>query len=140
MGRMTTYKPTTVSLTRVASGEYVATNAKGVEIKVGGPDALSPVELLLVAIAGCSAVDVDVMTSRRATPEQFDVEASGTKHTDGGNHLEDVSVTFTLRFPDTPEGDEARKRIAPAVKASHERDCTVSRTVELGTPIEFIVE
>lgn len=129
--------PTTVRLERVAPGEYAATNARGVRLAIGGEDAFSPVELLLAAIAGCSSVDVDLMTSRRAEPEQFVVTASGVKVREGGNHLEDVAVTFSLRFPAGAEGDAARARIAPAVRASHERDCTVSRTVEAGTPITF---
>ena len=132
--------PTIVRLERVAPGAYVAANARGVRLAIGGTDAFSPVELLLAAIAGCSSVDVDLMTSRRAEPERFAVTASAVKVREGGNHLEDVEVTFSLRFPAGAEGDAARTRIAPAVRASQERDCTVSRTVELGTPITFAID
>lgn len=132
--------PTIVRLERVAPGAYVATNARGVRLAIGGTDAFSPVELLLAAIASCSSVDVDLMTSRRAEPERFAVTASAVKVREGGNHLEDVEVTFSLRFPAGAEGDAARARIAPAVRASQERDCTVSRTVELGTPITFAID
>ena len=131
--------PTTVHLIRRGPSSYEAAKARGVRLPIGGEDGFSPVELLLAAIAGCSAVDVDLMTSRRAEPTGFDVTASGRKVREGGNHLEDVEVTFTLRFPDGPEGDAARARIAPAVRASQERDCTVSRTVELPTPITFTI-
>jgi uncharacterized OsmC-like protein len=130
-------EPTRVTLSRLDTTLYEATNARGARIEVGGEGNFSPVELLLAAIAGCTAVDVDVMTSRRAEPEEFVVEASGRKETEGGNHLEDLTVTFRLRFPDGEDGDKARSRIEPAIKASHERDCTVSRTVELGTPVAF---
>lgn len=139
MGAMNQPSPLSVTLTRTGPTEYEATNARGVRLAVGGEDAFSPVELLLAALAGCSAVDVDVMTSRRAEPEVFEVVASGTRSTEGGNHLTDVEVTFRLRFPDGEAGDQARARVEPAVRASHERDCTVSRTVELGTPVTFTV-
>lgn len=129
--------PTSITLTRTGARTYEATNAAGATVRVGGEGALSPVELLLVALAGCSAVDVDVVTSRRAEPTRFEVTASGRKSTEGGNHLEDVTLRFALAFPEGPEGDQARARIDSALRASHERDCTVSRTVELGTPIAF---
>ncbi|NLE17294.1 MAG: OsmC family protein [Propioniciclava sp.] len=119
---------------------YTATNGRGASIEVGGQGNFSPVELLLAAIGGCTAVDVDVMTSRRAEPEAFEVEVSGSKSTEGGNHMTDLQVTFRLRFPEGPDGDKARDRVAPAVKVSHEKDCTVSRTVELGTPIAFVID
>lgn len=131
---------TTVTLTRRDLMQYVATNGRGATIQIGGEGNFSPVELLLAAIGGCTAVDVDVMTSRRAEPEVFEVVSSGRKMTEGGNHMEDLTVTFRLRFAEDADGDKARSRIEPAIKASHERDCTVSRTVELGTPIAFVVE
>ena len=87
-------EPTRVTLSRLDTTLYEATNARGARIEVGGEGNCSPVELLLAAIAGCTAVDVDVMTSRRAEPEEFVVEASGRKETEGGNHLEDLTVTF----------------------------------------------
>ena len=137
---MTDAPATTVTLSRRAPTEYEATNGRGARLDIGGEGNFSPVELLLAALGGCTAVDVDLMTSRRAEPEAFEVVASGRKSTEGGNHMEDLTVTFRLRFPAGQDGDKARARIEPAVKASHERDCTVSRTVELGTPIRFVVE
>ena len=124
---------TSITLTRLDAGAYEAVNAAGTSVRVGGEGAMSPVELLLVALAGCSAIDVDVVTSRRAAPTRFEVTASGRKSTEGGNHLEDVALTF----PEGPDGDAARARIDNALRASHERDCTVSRTVELATPVAF---
>lgn len=123
---------------RTGPAAYLATNAAGASVRVGGEDALSPVELLLAALAGCSAVDVDVMTARRAEPSRFEVTASARKSTQGGNHLEDVTLTFSLAFPEGEAGDQARARIDHALAASHARDCTVSRTVELPTPVAFV--
>lgn len=137
---MTATPGITVTLIRRDLMAYTATNGRGASIEVGGQGNFSPVELLLAAIGGCTAVDVDVMTSRRAEPEAFEVEVSGSKSTEGGNHMTDLQVTFRLRFPEGPDGDKARDRIAPAVKVSHGRDCTVSRTVELGTPIAFVID
>ena len=129
-----------VSMTRVGTGEYEVRNVRGGTIRIGGGGSadFTPVELLLTAIAGCSAVDVDYVTSRRAEPTTFEVEASGDKVKDeSGNHLSGLEVTFTVRFPDGEGGDRAREMLPRAVAMSHDRLCTVSRTVQLGTPIEM---
>lgn len=135
-----TSSPRTVTLARESEAVYVATNAAGAQLRFGrGEGLLSPVELLLAAIAGCSSVDVDAMTSRRSAPDRFDVTASAQYVTeDGANILEDIRVLFDLAFPEGEEGDAARKRIGAALRASHEKYCTVSRTVEKGVPVALI--
>ena len=101
----------------------------------------SPVELLLAAIGGCTSIDVDILTSRRAEPDAFEVLVDARKVRDeAGNRLTDVLVTFRLSFPDGEAGDSARAILPDAVKKSHDRLCTVSRTVEVGTPIATRIE
>ena len=133
-----------VTLERIDTGVYRATNAKGVELTFGSlmDDGFTPVELLLAAIGGCSAVDVDLMTARRAEPERFevDIEAEKTVDDDGGNVLRDLQVTFRVTFPAGPDGDKARDRLPRAVRNSHERTCTVSRTIETGTPVTVRID
>jgi uncharacterized OsmC-like protein len=58
----------------------------------------------------------------------------------GGNHLTDLQVTFRIAFPAGEQGEAARELLPDAVRKSHERLCTVSRTVELGTPITMRIE
>ena len=128
-----------ISVTRTAAGRYTAANGRGGTLDFGTGDVndFTPVELFLAAIGGCTAVDVDVFTTRRAEPESFVVEVGGKKVRDeGGNRMEELSVTFRVRFPDGEGGDAARALMPEAVQRSHDRLCTVSRTVELGTPVE----
>lgn len=139
---MTENKPKThVVLTRVGAGRYQIRNSRGavIEVTVDG-DGFRPGELFLGAIAACSSVDVEAMTTRRAEPEQFEVTSAAHKSTEGGNHYEDVTVSYRLRFAADEAGDAARDRIPAAVRASAERECTVSRTIEAGTPVEFIID
>lgn len=127
-----------VTLERVETGVYRATNPRGAELTFGSlmEDGFSPVELLLAAIGGCSAVDVDLMTTRRATPEHFEVTVAAEKiEAEGGNLLRDIELTFRVRFPDGVDGDKARDRLPRAVQHSHDRTCTVSRTIEAGTAV-----
>ncbi len=128
----------TITVHRVGSGRFTVSNDRGGQIAFGtgdGPD-FTPTELLLAAIGGCTSIDVDILTSRRAEPESFEVSVDAEKTRDGeGNHLTDIRVTFRLSFPDGQAGDEARAVLPEAVRRSHDRLCTVGRTVELGTPI-----
>ena len=120
-----------------------ARNVRGGTLVVGdGSDGgFSPTELLLAALASCTAIDVDTLTSRRAEPTAFEVRVDATKVRDElGNRLQDLVVTFRLAFPEGPAGDAAREVLPEAVRRSHDRLCTVSRTIELGTPVATRVE
>ncbi|MFK4102009.1 OsmC family protein [Streptomyces sp. NPDC019531] len=133
----------TVTVERTGTGRFVATNTRGATIDFGtGADSgFTPVELLLAALGGCSAVDVDVATSRHAEPSSFSVQVTGDKINDElGNRLTDLAVTFTVTFPDGEGADRARTILPRAVKTSHDRLCTVSRTVEIGTPVTTTVD
>jgi putative redox protein len=133
----------TVSITRTSAGRYTAVNSRGgsLELGTGDVDDFTPVELLLAAIGGCTAIDVDVFTTRRAEPVSFVVEVGGDKVRDeGGNRMEELSVTFRLKFPDGEGGDAARALLPEAVQRSHDRLCTVNRTVEFGTPVALRIE
>lgn len=130
-----------VSLTRIGEGRYKASNARGGEtfLGTGGEDPdFTPVELLLAAIAGCSAIDVDLVTGKRAAPERFDLTSSGDKIRDEqGNRLVNLTVTFDVTFPGGDAGDRAREMLPRAIEMSRDRLCTVSRTVQLGEPVEY---
>jgi putative redox protein len=134
----------TVTVTRTSAGRYTAVNGRGgvLDFGTGEVDDFTPVELFLAAIGGCSAVDVDIFTTRRAEPESFVVQVDGEKNEggEGGNRMDELSVTFRLKFPEGEGGDAARALLPAAVKRSHDRLCTVSRTVELGTPVVTRIE
>ena len=133
----------TVTITRTSAGRFTAVNGRGgtLDFGTGDVDDFTPVELLLAAIGGCTAVDVDIFTSRRAEPESFVVQVDGDKVRDeGGNRMAELSVTFRLTFPPGAGGDAARALVAEAVQRSHDRLCTVSRTVERGTAIATRVQ
>jgi uncharacterized OsmC-like protein len=111
--------PRRVRVERTGPGRFCAVNERAGRITFGKGegDDFTPTELLLAAIGGCTAIDVDILTSRRADPDSFAVTV------DAGP------------VPDGPDGDAAREVLPEAVQRSHDRICTVGRTVELGTPI-----
>lgn len=127
-----------VTITRTAPGKFRATNARGgtFDFGSGGDDQFTPVEIMLAAIAGCTGIDVDIFTSRRSEPTRFEVTAEGDKlRDDEGNHMGPIDITFRLEFPAGPEGDAARAVVPDSIRKSHERLCTVSRTVMLPTEV-----
>jgi uncharacterized OsmC-like protein len=127
-----------VSIERTGAKKYTATNDHGGTIAIGDGSGseFTPVELLLAAIAGCTAIDVDIVTTRRAEPVSFQVDTDALKQGGAeGNHLENIVVTYRIEFPDGEAGDSARAILPDIVKKSHDRLCTVSRTVERGTPV-----
>ena len=141
MATETTQRSITVE--RVEAGRFAAENQRGGKILfgTGGDEEFTPVELLMVAIGGCTAIDVDILTSRRAEPESFEIGVSADKvRDDGGNHLANIEITYRISFPPGTDGDKARGILPDAVRQSHDRLCTVSRTVELPTPIATRIE
>ena len=132
-----------VIVERVAKGIFTVTNSRGGAITFGtgsGTD-FTPTELLLAAIGGCTAIDVDILTSRRAEPEKFEVAIDADKVRDeAGNRLTDIEVTFRIVFPGGEQGDAARAILPDVARKSHDRLCTVGRTVETGTPIATRIE
>jgi putative redox protein len=131
-----------VSITRTSPDHYRVVNVRGGEITISrdGTD-FTPVELLLAAVGGCTAIDVDILTSRRSEPDSFEIEVAAEKVRDeSGNRLTDIEVTFRVSFPHGEAGDAARKVLPEAVARSHDFLCTVSRTLEMGSPVGVKIE
>jgi putative redox protein len=127
-----------VELEKIGPGRFRATNARGGVVTLGGGDDpdFTPVELLLAALAGCGAVTIDPITARRAVATTFRARAEGEKVRDEvGTRMTELVVTFEVEFPEGPDGDAARAILPSAVQRTHERLCTVSRTVETGEPV-----
>jgi uncharacterized OsmC-like protein len=136
---MTTETERSVELTRTGKGRFRATNVRGETLDFGeGDDTdFTPIELLLAGIAGCSAIDVDYLVGKRVDPESFDVSVRADKIRDDlGNRLTNIRVTFDVTFPEGADGDRAKESLPRAVAQSHDRLCTVTRTVVIGTPVD----
>jgi putative redox protein len=133
----------TVTVERISPGVFAVTNTRGGQLMfaTGSGSEFTPTELLLAAIGGCTAIDVDTFTSRRAEPDRFRVRVDANKVRDsGGNRLTDIEVTFQIGFPAGADGDAATAILPDIVKKSHDRLCTVGRTLEMGAPIATMIE
>jgi putative redox protein len=141
MATESTHRSLTVE--RIAAGRFAAVNSRGGRIMfgTGSDEEFTPTELLMLAIGGCTAIDIDILTTRRSEPESFEIAVDADKVRDeGGNHLTNIEVTYRITFPAGEDGDKARGILPEAVRQSHDRLCTVGRTVELATPIATRIE
>jgi uncharacterized OsmC-like protein len=132
-----------VLIERIGPTRFEIINSRGTRLAVGMADGVdfTPVELLLGAIGTCSAIDVDILTSRRSEPTAFNAEVTAIKiRNECGNQLDDIHLTFRVRFPEGEAGDAARAVLPKAVQRSHDQICTVSRTVELGAEISVEID
>ena len=130
-----------IDLTKIGEGRYRATNRRGGVLPVGSGDDpdFTPVELLLTALAGCGAIDLDLVTAKRAPAETFEARAEGHKvRDDQGNHLVGLRVSFDLAFPEGEAGDRARAVVPRTLDQVRDRLCTVGRTVALGEPVDYV--
>ncbi len=129
-----------IDMTKIGDGRYKATNRRGGVLPIGpgdDPD-FSPIELLLAAIAGCSAIDVDLITGKRVGATSFDVHTEGHKIRDEkGTRMVDLRVSVDITWPEGADGDRAREMLPGALRQVRDRLCTVARTVQLGEPIAF---
>jgi putative redox protein len=132
-----------ITVTRLRKARFVARNERGGELEFGEGDdeAFTPVELLLAAISGCNAIDVDYITAKRAEADRFEMSVSARKIRDEhGNRLVDIRLRFDVDFPDTDGGAAAQEVLPSAVRRSRDRLCTVGRTVVVGTPVTVVVD
>jgi putative redox protein len=141
---MTSENLRSVEIERTSVGAYDVRNVRGgvISLGTGDDDRFTPVELLLAALGGCTAIDVDLVASRRAEPVRFVVRVRGDKirDEDRGNRMENLEVEFDVEFPVGEDGDRARAALPRLLRQSHDRLCTVSRTVELGTPVSTFLK
>lgn len=130
-----------VDLHQIGEHRWMATNHRGGGVSIGSGDDpdFTPVELLLAALVGCGAADLDHIAGKRAPFETFTARAEGHKVRDeGGNHLVQLTVTYDVTFPAGEGGDAAREVLPRTLQQIQDRLCTVGRTVTLGDPVQYV--
>ncbi|WP_026411743.1 OsmC family protein [Actinomadura oligospora] len=128
-----------VRVERTADGGFVGTNGRGASVPIGGADqdgVFSPVELLLVALAGCELVTVEPLTAKRGhrmVKLAADVKADKVETSKLGT----ITVTYDVELP---EGDDEAAEVLQAVaKRVHEKYCTVGNALKEPMTVEQVV-
>jgi putative redox protein len=95
----------------------------------------SPMELVLMALCGCTASDVvGILRKKREPFTGLEVRAEGERAS--GNPAVYTAIKLTYRV----SGKVSRKAVEDAVKLSKEKYCSVSAMLEKTARITFEVE
>lgn len=93
------------------------------DAKVGGTDAgPRPKPLMLVALAGCTGMDVvSILAKMRVVPEYFNVSVDADMTEEHPRYYDKIRITYEFRGKDLP-----MEKLEKAVNLSQERYCGVS--------------
>jgi putative redox protein len=103
----------------------------------GGHDlAPSPMELLLMGVAGCSAIDIiSILKKQRQTITHYYTEVEGVREPiEEAKPFKKITVTIIL------EGDIDEIKAQKAAQLSFEKYCSVSKTLEPTATISYQVK
>ena len=130
-----------ISLQRI-NDDYLfeCTSAAGTKILLDNtsqPDAkgVSPMESVLMAVAGCSGIDiVSILKKQRQDIEDFSAEVEGERvQVDDAKPFKNIIVRFFLT------GNIDPKKALKAAELSFEKYCSVSKTLEPNVTVSYEV-
>lgn len=106
--------------------------------KIGGLEGgLSPMQLLLAGIGGCSAIDViAILEKQKQTIDDLSVEviSDKEKRKEGYSEFKKIHLHFKIT------GDIDTKKVERALSLSIDKYCSVSKALEKGSEISYDYE
>ena len=104
--------------------------------EIGGHNSgFRPMQLLLAAVGGCSAIDViSILKKQKQEIESFNVEVEGERE-----KIEDYSLFREICLHFKIRGKVDLEKAEKAVKLSVEKYCSVSKTLEATAIITYKV-
>lgn len=101
---------------------------------------MKPSELLLIAVASCSAVDVvEILTKKRMTLDELKISVTGEQDADPPWTYRKIHMCFSMRG-----GNLTAKAVEQAIQLSEEKYCSVAATIrataEITTEFEILPE
>jgi len=119
-----------VSLRHEGGSRFVARTGSGHDVVIdnaSGDTGPRPTELVLAAIAGCTAMDiVDILAKKRQVVDRYSVEVSGVQREKAPNIYTDITILHVI------EGDVETAAVARSIELSATRYCTVSAQIAAG--------
>ncbi len=86
----------------------------------------SPMDALLLALAGCMAVDVQhILTRSRVPLEGLEVQVEGERAPESPKRYTRLTLVYEVRGP----GEEHEEKLRRAVRLSREKFCSVLHTL-----------
>ncbi|MBN2378698.1 OsmC family protein [candidate division WOR-3 bacterium] len=101
----------------------------------GSEGATSPMELLLMSLGGCTAMDVTSILSKMKQPvEDIQVEVTGTMQPNHPHAYTDIHLHYVIK------GKLDHERVEHAIELSQDKYCSVSATLRAGVTITRSVD
>lgn len=123
---------------------FEASNEDGNTVLIDGAPAIGgnnkgmrPMQLLLAAIGGCSAIDiVSILRKQKQEVDSFEIEVDGDREPVG---IEGYSLFKTIEVNFILKGNIDIEKAERAVKLSMEKYCSVTKTLEPTAKITYKV-
>jgi len=113
---------------------FVGRNASGGQVQMGSlqdQPGLSPMELLLAALAGCTGMDIiSILQKKRQTPMAMQVKVRARRAEDYPKVFTEFEVIYLI----WGEGIQA-SAVEQAIQLSEEKYCSVGLMLEKAAPI-----
>lgn len=113
--------------------------ADGPQMVVDGDSATgpSPMELVLMAVAACMAIDVRVILDKGRVPfDSLDVTAEGERRESPPRHYSGLRFVFSV----TGVPPASRPKVERAIELSREKYCSVLFSLRRDIPVEIVIE
>jgi len=136
-----TPKPVKVSVKHLERFKFEGLNSEGRKIVMDGKPPFgdgeypTPMELLLMSLGGCTAIDVlSILNKKRIKVEDFSVEVEGIRREEHPKVYTYIKVRYIFK------GDIPEKAVIQAIKLSMEKYCSVSAMLKTTAKVEWEYE
>jgi putative redox protein len=113
----------------IGGKKFVGTDSTNHSVVISTPDegvGMKPSELLLVALAACTAVDVvEILAKKRLDLQSLEISAEAEQDQDPPWTFRKVHLTYRLKGSNLTEKD-----VRQAIDLSEEKYCSVASTIK----------
>ncbi len=112
---------TNIKVTWRDGNTFLGENESGGKAELGG-EHIRPMQMVLVALAGCSGVDVvSILQKKRVTFSDLQIEVSGERADTHPKVYTDIYMSYSIWGEDIKEKD-----VEQAIRLSEDKYCSVS--------------
>jgi len=115
------FMTTNIKVTWRDGNTFLGENESGGKAELGG-EHIRPMQMVLVALAGCSGVDVvSILQKKRVTFSDLQIEVSGERADTHPKVYTDIYMSYSIWGEDIKEKD-----VEQAIRLSEDKYCSVS--------------
>lgn len=100
----------------------------------------SPMELLLMAVAGCSGMDiVSILEKMRVSYQRFEINVQGDRATEHPRVFTDLEISYRF-WGEGLEEEKVTAQIRRAIELSMEKYCSVANMIDKVANLTYKIE